>query len=177
MKDCRGLATAGPRFLFCSPRKRHMRLKALTILAFIFLPLSTASADWRWAKPKFKPTYVAVMCDTPKCITVGKQFAKERYKKKVRAYNKRKLREWRRVTSQYIPRCTWYGESGHGPEYARHRYTMPNAGGSGAYGKFQFMSSTYFSVAKYGDWSPLDQEIAARREYGRHGTSPWTNCW
>jgi hypothetical protein len=99
-----------------------------------------------------------------------------RYRVKVRLYHKHRLKEWNLWTSRYIPRCTWYGESGFGPQYARYRYTLPNSQGSGAYGKFQFKPNTYFSRAKYGDWSPLDQEIAARREYYANNTYPWANC-
>lgn len=156
--------------------KRVMYILLGLILLAVLLKAPAAQADWRWADPKFKVKFYAVMCDTPQCVKAAKNISKQRHRRKIRSYHKRKLREWNLWTSRYIPDCTWYGESGHGPKYARVRYVTPNSGGSGAYGKFQFMPSTYHSVAKYGDWSPLDQEIAARREYWRNGTSPWTNC-
>ena len=151
------------------------RLILIAVMLSLFIPAS-ASADWRWAPPTFKKREVTYSCATMKCIRETYLREKTRYKKKVARYNKRRLAEWKRWTARYIPDCTWYGESGYGPKYARYRYTMPNSQGSGAYGKFQFMPNTYHSVAKYHDWSPLDQEIAARREYWKNGTSPWTNC-
>lgn len=142
---------------------------------FVLCNTTTAHADWRWAKPKDKKQYVMLMCDSMQCAKVAQHKARVHYEKKIRRYNRRKLAEWQRVTSAYIPVCTWNGESGSGPQYARYRYRVTNTS-SGAYGKFQFMPSTYFSVGRYKDWSPLDQEIAARREYRSHGTSPWANC-
>lgn len=141
-----------------------------------FIPTATAHADWRWAPPTMKERKVTYKCATMKCLKVTYRREKKIHQKKVALHDKRRLKEWKHWTSLDIPMCTWYGESGRGPKYARSRYTMPNSSGSGAYGKFQFMPGTYFSVGKYDDWSPLDQEIAARREYWRHGTAPWTNC-
>lgn len=135
-----------------------------------------AKADWRWADPQLKKQRVVFHCNNPKCIKRAYKKAMKRYKLRVRRYHHRRLAEWKYWVRLYIPTCTWYGESGYGPQYARYRYTMPNSMGSGAYGKFQMMASTYHSRAKYHDWSPLDQEIAARREFWAHGTAPWTNC-
>lgn len=98
------------------------------------------------------------------------------YKCQARVDRKRRAREWRYWTRLYIPRCTWYGESGPGAEFAKWRYSVMNTGGSGARGKFQFMPGTYHAFAKYHDWSPLDQEIAARRLFSAQGTSPWSAC-
>lgn len=153
-----------------------MKRFGLLVLVTALLSASPASADWRWASPKLKKQTVTYKCDTMKCIHATYLKAKHRYKKRVASLDKRRLQEWKRWTRMYIPNCTWYGESGYGPEYSPARYTMPNSGGSGAYGKFQFMPGTYHTRAKYHDWSPLDQEIAARREYWAHGTSPWSNC-
>ncbi len=150
-------------------------LAALIVLAFP----GSANADWRWAKPDLKPHKVAVFCGSDsavKCHRRAQRISKYQRREAIRKYNARKLREWNKWTRMAIPSCTWYGESGRGPEYHPVRYTMPNSGGSGAYGKFQFMSGTYHANAKYHDWSPLDQEIAARREYWKHGTGPWSNC-
>ena len=102
----------------------------------------------------------------------------------------RRRREWKRTIAKPVPQCIWLGESGaprpgHGrglQEFARWRYRVRNGGSLGgpiegvAYGKFQFMPSTYRSVAKYGDWSKLDQEIAARRLLAQKGTGPWQAC-
>jgi hypothetical protein len=94
----------------------------------------------------------------------------------VRRHNERRLKEWKHWTNLFIPSCTWYGESGPGPPFARWRYYVPNSSGSSAYGKYQMMPGTYASRAKYGDWSPLDQEIAGHREYFANGTGPWQAC-
>ena len=67
-------------------------------------------------------------------------------------------------------------ESGVGPQFASFRYFVWNTSGSGARGKYQMMPGTYASRAKYGDWSPLDQEIAGRREFFANGTGPWEAC-
>jgi hypothetical protein len=152
-------------------------LRPLILLIMLFLvTASPASADWRWAKPQLKKQTVTYSCASMKCIRQTYLKEKRRYHRRVERYDKRRQHEWSYWTHLFIPTCTWYGESGYGPEYARVRYTMPNATGSGAYGKFQFMPGTYHNRAKYHDWSPLDQEIAARREYWANGTSPWTNC-
>lgn len=153
-----------------------MRRFTFWLLWFTLLIAAPASADWRWAPPHFRAHKVTYSCATYKCIRHTYLKEKHRYRSKVASYNQRRLSEWRHWTQLYIPTCTWYGESGYGPKYSRIRYTMPNQGGSGAYGKFQMMPSTYHSDAKYHDWSPLDQEIAGRREYWKHGTSPWQNC-
>lgn len=146
------------------------RLGLMVLVLFLMAVPAPASADWRWAPPKkHKITY--------KCVSAHCHYqAKRRAHHRLFIWNKHRRQEWNLWTHRYIPACTWFGESGYGPQYAAVRYTMPNSTGSGALGKFQFMSGTYHSVAKYHDWSPLDQEIAARREYWLNGTSPWTNC-
>jgi hypothetical protein len=152
-------------------------LAVLTVAGVGLLVPSTAEADWRWADPVFEKQKVSYFCDSLQCIKASYKKQKEKFQRKVARYHRRKLREWRKWTNYYIPFCTWYGESGVGPEYAPYRYTLPNSGGSGAYGKFQFMPGTYHNRAKYHDWSPLDQEIAARREFWANGTAPWANCY
>ena len=157
---------------FSAQRGRFVkRLGLMVTVVFLLCGTTTASAsDWRWAPlPKHKITY---HCTSKHC----RYKAKKRRHHQVMLYNRHRRAEWNHWTSLYIPDCIWYGESGYGPKYSRVRYTMPNSNGSGAFGKFQFMSGTYHNNAKYHDWSPLDQEIAARREYWRHGTAPWTNC-
>lgn len=153
-----------------------MKRCTLLLLLFSLMGAAPAAADWRWASPHFKAHKVTYSCDSLKCVRQHYLKERHRYKRKTAIYNKRRLREWRHWTKLFIPACTWYGESGYGPKYARIRYTMPNSTGSGAYGKFQMMPSTYHSDAKYHDWSALDQEIAGRREYWKHGTFPWQNC-
>lgn len=153
-----------------------MKRLVLVLLIFLHLPTASASADWRWVTPKLKVKKVKPVCAYEVCKKAAKIITKANHKLRVMAYNHRKLNEWRMWTGLPIPDCTWYGESGTGPEYAKARYVMPNATGSGALGKYQLMPSTYSANAKYGDWSPLDQEIAARREYWRHGVSPWQRC-
>lgn len=153
-----------------------MKRLVLILLCFTILPTATASADWRWAPPKFKQHKVKPVCDSYSCHHAAKVHTRANYKVHVKYYNARKLNEWKMWISLPIPDCTWNGESGTGPEYAKIRYTMPNADGSGAYGKFQFMPKTYVASGKYDDWSPLDQEIAVRHEYWKHGVTPWTNC-
>jgi hypothetical protein len=152
-----------------------MRRLALPLLLFTLLLVSSASADWRWAQPQtqHKATYTYTTL-----ASLKQSYLKEvhRYRRWVKRINQRRLREWKHWTKLYIPTCTWYGESGTGPQFARYRYSVPNSAGSGAFGKYQMMPGTYHSDAKYHDWSPLDQEIAGHREYWRHGTSPWTNC-
>lgn len=151
------------------------RLGLLTLLLAL-LSVSPASADWRWAAPKLKKQTVTYSCDTMKCIRDTYVKAKHRFNKRVARYDKRRLQEWKHWAHLYIPSCTWYGESGTGPQFARYRYTLPNSQGSGAYGKFQFMPGTYHNFAKYHDWSPLDQEIAGHRTYAALGTGPWQAC-
>lgn len=155
---------------------RQLGILLLFTLSFTLLGAPSAEADWRWAKPDLKEKKVIYSCGTMKCIKKTYLKQKRHFKKRVARYHKRRLQEWRHWTKLFIPFCTWYGESGTGPEYARYRYTLPNAQGSGAHGKFQMMPGTYHSRAKYHDWSALDQEIAARREYWANGTAPWTNC-
>src|SRR3982751_3704633 len=153
-----------------------MKRLGILLLWFVLLETSTSATDWRWSKPTLKKQTITYSCNTLKCIKKSYLREKHRYQRRLARYDQRRRQEWKRWTRLYIPRCTWYGESGYGPPYARYRYTMPNASGSGAYGKFQFMPGTYHSRARYHDWSPLDQEIAARREFWAHGTAPWTNC-
>lgn len=155
-----------------------MKRVVVTLLCFLVTLVmpATAGADWRWAKPEFKKARITFYCDSLQCINVAYRKAKHRHKLRVKRYNQRRLHEWRHWTAIPIPDCTWYGESGVGDEFDPARYTMPNSEGSGALGKFQMMPTTYADNAKYGDWSPLDQEIAGRREYWKHGTAPWSNC-
>lgn len=153
-----------------------MKRFVLVLLLFTFLGASSASADWRWAAPKLKPHKVTYSCDSMKCLRHTYLKEKHRYKRKVARYNRVRLQEWKHWATSFIPNCTWYGESGRSAQFSPIRYTMPNSTGSGAYGKYQMMSGTYHSDAKYHDWSPLDQEIAGHREYAKHGTGPWQNC-
>lgn len=153
-----------------------MKRLSAALLFFCIVLVQPASADWRWAPPTLEKKKVVFKCATMRCINKAYKKAKNRYKLRVRRYHQRRLKEWKHWTRLFIPACTWYGESGTGPEYARYRYTMPNSAGSGAFGKFQMMSGTYHSRAKYHDWSPLDQEIAARREFWANGTGPWEAC-
>lgn len=155
-----------------------MKRLALALLLFcsVLVMPATASADWRWAPPRIKAHTVKYKCADLKCIKKTYVKEKRRLHRKIVRYNKRRLREWRYWTHLFIPACTWYGESGYGPEYSPARYVMWNTSGSGARGKFQFKQPTYADNAKYFDWSALDQEIAARREYWKHGTGPWANC-
>lgn len=148
---------------------------AIGFCSFMVVENATA-AEWRWSTPKFHLKHIKPRCSTAQCSKAAHSVAvADRTYRKAKFTLKRE-REWTAVTNSFIPDCTWFGESGTGAKYARYRYTLPNSEGSGAYGKFQMMSGTYFSNSKYGDWSPLDQEIAARREYHKHGTSPWSNC-
>lgn len=119
-----------------------------------------------------EPNYRPNEC-SPKCVDRVKKRELRKAHQRKRA---RLRREWRHWTGQYIPRCTWHGESGPGPEFARWRYRVMNTSGSGARGKYQMMPGTYAAFAKYGDWSRLDQEIAAHRLYWAQGTSPWSAC-
>jgi len=153
-------------------------MKRLGLLLWLFsLGISTpAAADWRWADPVLKPQTVTYHCPTLKCLRQTYIREKQRFNRRVERYHQRRLHEWHYWTNLYIPTCTWYGESGTGPEFSPVRYVTPNAQGSGAYGKYQMMSGTYHNRAKYHDWSPLDQEIAGHKEYWAHGTAPWTNC-
>jgi hypothetical protein len=152
------------------------RLILIVVMLALFLPTASAEADWRWKTPHFKLKHVKPVCSAHLCRVLARQQSKANRRARIKHFNARKLAEWRVWTKLPIPTCTWYGESGTGPKYAKYRYTMPNSTGSGAYGKYQFMPRTYFSSGKYDDWSPLDQEIASRREYWKHGTAPWTNC-
>jgi hypothetical protein len=151
-----------------------MKRIGLILLLFTLVAAAPASADWRWAPPK-KQT-VTYRCNSLKCFKHTYYKAVHRYKKRVARLDKKRQREWNHWAKLYIPTCTWYGESGTGPQFAPYRYTLPNSGGSGAYGKYQMMPGTYHSRAKYHDWTPLDQEIAGHREYYANGTGPWSNC-
>jgi branched-subunit amino acid aminotransferase/4-amino-4-deoxychorismate lyase len=153
-----------------------MKRLGLLLVLFTLSGTSSATADWRWAPPPPTKHKVTYSYDSLKSLKHTYLKERARYKRLVARYNKRRLREWNHWAHLYIPTCTWYGESGYGPQFAPVRYVTPNAQGSGAYGKYQFMSSTYHGVAKYHDWSPLDQEIAGHREYWKAGTSPWSNC-
>lgn len=162
-----------------SIERRFLAIVTFMIVAgfalMIFAP-GDSRADWRWAPAQFKPHKIAYKCSDLKCLR--KTYLKERtrLKHKIKLHDAKRLREWNHWTKLYIPQCTWYGESGQGPQFARYRYSVPNSQGSGAYGKYQMMPGTYHNRAKYHDWSPLDQEIAGHREYFSNGTSPWSNC-
>ena len=154
-----------------------MKRLGMIVLLFTLVGASPAYADWRWADPKFKQAKVRLHhCTTPACKTKAKRVAKLKLQLRIEQYHLRKEREWTSWVKQYIPTCAWYGESGPGPEFAPFRYSVLNNQGSGARGKYQMMSETYFSFARYKDWSPLDQEIAAHRLYRSQGTSPWVAC-
>ncbi len=153
-----------------------MKLFAIVISLIFINPSTEVKADWRWSKPSFKIKKFKPVCNSNECRKAARIRTRENHKARVKYYNAKKLAEWKSWIRLSIPDCTWYGESGQGPEYARVRYTMPNSQGSGAFGKFQFMPGTYHNVAKYHDWSPLDQEIAARREFWARGEAPWENC-
>lgn len=153
-----------------------MRRFTLVLLIFTLLPASAAGADWRWAPPVAHKHTVTYKCNTLKCLSTTFNKEKKRLAHKIKLHDKRMLREWKRWTRLPIATCTWFGESGEGPQYAQYRYTMPNSTGSGALGKYQLMPGTYHANARYHDWSPLDQEIAGHREYQKHGEAPWQNC-
>ena len=155
-----------------------MRLAFAILCTCALLVTPASAADWRWAAPDIKKVKPHIFdCKTKVCKKKAKRIARLKTRLKIAKYHYKKEREWVRWTSRYIPPCTWYGESGTGPEYAPVRYVTLNQAGSGAFGKFQFMPGTYHSVAKYHDWTPLDQEIAARRLYWRQGTTPWSACY
>lgn len=155
-----------------------MRRLVIALVSVIFVSglAAPARADWRWKRPHWHLGTIKPWCDSPQCLNAARSRAKARLRHRYYLLDKKRRKEWKYWTRLYIPDCTWYGESGRGPKYARYRYTMPNTTGSGAYGKFQFMPHTYFTRGKYDDWSPLDQEIAVRREFWVHGEAPWTNC-
>lgn len=155
---------------------RRFAVFLTTVLVLAGFSAGAAHADWRWAAPNYHLGKLKVGCSSAKCYHDAKVRRRHRLETRIYHYNLRKHREWLHWTSLYIPTCTWYGESGYGPQYSSVRYTMPNSGHSGAYGKYQFMPRTYFASGKYDDWSPLDQEIAARVEFWKHSTSPWANC-
>lgn len=149
---------------------------ALAFILSIGLTATSAHADWRWKTPNWHRGELKPWCSSAECLHDAKVRANAKLRHRLYRFHKKRLKEWNRWTHRYIPACTWYGESGRGPKYARIRYVMPNQGGSGAYGKFQFMPKTYIASGKYDDWSPLDQEIAARVEFWKHSTYPWANC-
>lgn len=153
-----------------------MKRLVLVLLLFMASTASIAHAEWRWSRPNLAKQTVTFHCNTTVCIKSAYKTALKRYQRRVHRYDQQRLKEWKRWTRLYIPTCTWYGESGIGHQFAPYRYSVPNSGGSGAYGKYQMMSGTYHSRAKYDDWSPLDQEIAGHREFFVDGTSPWSNC-
>jgi hypothetical protein len=149
---------------------------ALLVICSMLVMPATASADWRWAPPTLEKKKVVFACASTQCIKKAYKKALKRHKLRVKRYNERRLKEWRKWTNLFIPTCTWLGESGVGPQFASFRYYVWNTSGSGARGKYQMMPGTYASRAKYFDWSPLDQEIAGHREYFANGTSPWEAC-
>jgi hypothetical protein len=154
-----------------------MKLYALLALCVAFFIMTEPSyGDWRWAPPHLRKQTVTYHCADLKCIRQTYVREKHRYLKRVKRYDKRRLHEWNHWAHLYIPACTWYGESGTGPQFAPYRYVLPNSHGSGALGKYQMMPGTYGTFAKYFDWSALDQEIAGHKLYWDQGTGPWTNC-
>lgn len=128
-------------------------------------------------------------CNTRACLerTCDAKCDKRVTKRKAAA---RRVAEWRRWSRMPIPRCTWLGESGvprrgggRGlQQFSDWRYSIRNGGSFGppiegkAHGKYQLMPSTYRAHAKYGDWSKLDQEIAAHRLHQAEGVAPWEAC-
>lgn len=153
-----------------------MKRFVFALLIFSAGLVTPAKADWRWHPPKLKKQKIVFHCGDMACISSTYKKAKHQYKLRVQRYNKRRLQEWKHWIAIPIPACTWYGESGTATEFARSRYTVPNSEGSGAFGKYQLMPGTYQNRAKYGDWSPLDQEIAGHREFQANGIGPWANC-
>jgi hypothetical protein len=151
-------------------------ITTVVVLTTTFVLPPVAGADWRWADPPLKKHTVKYTCSTMQCIQHTYTREKHRFQRRVERYNQRRLREWKQWINLFIPSCTWYGESGAGPEFARFRYTVPNSQGSGAYGKYQMMPGTYHGQAKYHDWSALDQEIAGHRLYQTSGIGPWEAC-
>src|SRR3954451_15968217 len=107
-----------------APLSKGEDMKSLGILLlwFALLGPSVAAADWRWADPKLIKQTVKYKCNTLKCIRHTYVKEKRRLKHRIARYHKRRLHEWTHWTNLYIPACTWYGESGTGPEYARSRY-------------------------------------------------------
>jgi hypothetical protein len=153
-----------------------MKRFIMTLLIFSTQLISPAQADWRWGPPNIKAHKVTYKCNSMTCLRQTYLKERKKLKRKIVRHNRRRLQEWKHWSRLFIPTCTWYGESGTGPQFATYRYTLPNSTGSGAFGKYQMMSGTYHNRAKYHDWSPLDQEIAGHKEYYANGTSPWTNC-
>lgn len=104
--------------------------------------------------------------------------------REIRADRRAHRRVFRFWSRQYVPFCTWLGESGQPrrgqgtglQQFARWRYTVPNASGSGAYGKYQMMPGTYHAFARFHDWSRADQELAAHLLYRAQSSSPWQAC-
>lgn len=149
---------------------------AITLFLTMGLMAPSAHADWRWKAPNWHRGELKPWCSSKKCLYEEKVRKNRKLRHRLYRFNKKRLKEWKYWTSRWIPTCTWFGESGQGPQFARYRYYVPNSGGSGAFGKYQMMPGTYSSRAKYGDWSPLDQEIAGHLEFYAHGTGPWANC-
>src|SRR3954463_11920570 len=109
------------------------RLAVLVLVLVFFGPIQNAAGDWRWPAPKLKPQTIHYKCDSLKCIKKAFTKERQRFKKRVARYDKRRLAEWNRWTKLYIPQCTWYGESGTSAQFSPIRYTIPNSQGSGAY--------------------------------------------
>jgi hypothetical protein len=76
-----------------------MRRIGVVLLLFLILPISAASADWRWKTPKLKVKRVTPVCDLRICHIVAKIQTKENHKAKVKHYNTLKLNEWKMWTS------------------------------------------------------------------------------
>jgi hypothetical protein len=152
----------------------------LIIIVLSFIYTSTASADWRWSSPQLKKQTAVYHCSTFKCIRKTYLSQRKRLKHRIYKYNTRRLVEWKKWISAPIADCTWAGESSPPGDYtgqfASYRYTVLNSQGSDARGKYQMMPDTYSSYAKYGDWSPLDQEIAGHKLYADQGIYPWKSC-
>lgn len=157
-----------------------MRRSVLALFALMFAFSTQASADWRWASPKLKPHKHTYSCADMKCLKKVYNHERRMLRHRINLYNKHRREEWQHWITTPIADCTWAGESSPpgdtSGQFARYRYTVPNSAGSDAYGKYQMMPGTYSSYAKYGDWSPLDQEIAGHRLYADKGTGPWQSC-
>lgn len=151
----------------------------IAVLSSVWV-VSSASADWRWAPPKLKAQTATYHCNTFKCIHHTYLSQRKRLKHRIDKYNAHRRAEWKRWVSMPIANCTWGGESSppgdFSGQFARYRYYVHNSAGSDAYGKYQMMPQTYAYYAKYGNWSPLDQEIAAHKLYADQGTGPWSSC-
>lgn len=155
-------------------------LVTLVVLVFAVLPTTPSSADWRWAAPHLKKRAVVYRCGDMKCLRKTYRHERHILQLRINIYNNNRAAEWKHWVAQPIADCTWAGESSPPGDYtgkfAKYRYYVANSSGSSAFGKYQMMPGTYSAWAKYGDWTPLDQEIAGHRLYANSGTGPWEAC-